>query len=59
MQKRKEKQSIPNNSVPHPDPQVFEPPGCGTIIICKDPDPDPGPSINKQKYCTVVFCNIL
>ncbi len=29
------------------DPDVFGPPGSGSVIICKDPDPDP--SINKQK----------
>jgi hypothetical protein len=43
------------------DPYVFGPVGSGPIyvIICKDPDPDP--SINKQKikiyhfYCFVTF----
>jgi hypothetical protein len=41
----------PNQYPDPPDPRVFGPPGSGSgDPLVRGMDPDPDPSINKQKY---------
>jgi hypothetical protein len=44
---------IPTSSVP--DPQVFGPPGSGSMVICTDPDPFNKPKTKKY----LDFCGLL